>query len=39
MVDFMTASRADPFWRTFGFRPVSYLLRRVADDRVAWVHG
>jgi GNAT superfamily N-acetyltransferase len=39
MVDFMTASRAAPFWRTLGFQPVSYLLRRIVDDRVAWVRG
>jgi hypothetical protein len=37
MVEFVTASRAAPFWRTLGFRPVSYLLRRVVDDRMAWV--
>jgi ribosomal protein S18 acetylase RimI-like enzyme len=37
MVDYMTASRAAAFWRNLGFRPVSYLLRRVVDDRVAWV--
>jgi len=39
MVDFMTASRAAPFWRNLGFGPVSYLLRRVVDDRVAWVRA
>jgi GNAT superfamily N-acetyltransferase len=39
LVDFMTASRAAPFWRNLGFRPVSYLLRRVVDDRVAWIRA
>jgi GNAT superfamily N-acetyltransferase len=39
LVDFMTGSRAAPFWRNLGFRPVSYLLRRVVDERVAWVRA
>jgi GNAT superfamily N-acetyltransferase len=36
MLDFLTASRAAPFWRGLGCQTVSYLLRRSVDERAIW---
>jgi GNAT superfamily N-acetyltransferase len=36
---YLTASRAAPFWRDLGFRPISQWLCRVVDERAIWAHG
>ena len=36
---FLTTSRANPFWRGLGFRPVSYWMFRAVDERVIWANG
>jgi GNAT superfamily N-acetyltransferase len=36
---YLTASRATPFWRGLGFRPISHWLSRAVDERVIWAHG
>jgi hypothetical protein len=38
-VNYFTASRAARFWQGVGFRPVTYWMRRILDDRIAWARG
>lgn len=38
-VHYLTASRAAPFWRGLGFRPISHWLRRSIDERAVWANG
>jgi GNAT superfamily N-acetyltransferase len=33
---YLTASRANPFWQSHGFRPVRYRLARQIDERIPW---
>ncbi len=39
MAHYQTASRAALFWCGRGFRPVSYELTRIVDERATWAHG
>jgi len=39
LLHYLTASRAAPFWRGLGFRPVSHRLRRFVDERATWGRG
>jgi GNAT superfamily N-acetyltransferase len=36
---YLTTSRAKPFWRGLGFRPVSYSMFRAVDERAIWASG
>lgn len=38
-VNYFTAARSTQFWRGMGFRPVTYWMRRILDDRITWARG